>query len=432
MQPNTHSSNDPFSRVLGTDLRGQARAKAERGHFCPPQGRPAAQSHRSALLFLGMLCCFVGGVHQVAAQPRITVQPRNASVLLGQDAQFTVTASGVGPLTYQWRFDGHDLADTTSCLRVTGVTLSNLGRYDVVVSNNAGAVTSAPACLLLARWTELVTFGRSLEVPICGGLAWPSYLADSLGVRLRHYDAHAITPGFPFVPSAIVHNAITRYLSTNRPTTSTLVGLWAGGCDLWVVQSPVEEAAANQLALTRRLVEAGVRSVLMPRCPVPELVPSWVARFPSLTSETVVAYDALLDIGLKELQTEFSVTIYRPDTFAFFTALAVNPAAYGFRELPGTDFLCDELHYTSAVHDLMSQQFHASLTPLVRIDSTVRMPSGGVLLNWSGGSRPFRIERTTDLLSGQWEPVGEPGFNSSATMKPTNPQEFFRVLSLGQ
>jgi sugar lactone lactonase YvrE len=45
----------------------------------------------------------------VVAQPVITVQPTNQSVLGGTTATFSVTVSGTGPFTYQWQFNGNNL-----------------------------------------------------------------------------------------------------------------------------------------------------------------------------------------------------------------------------------------------------------------------------------------------------------------------------------
>ena len=45
----------------------------------------------------------------------ITVQPQNQTVLAGTNASFTVTATGLAPLNYQWRFNGTNLASASGC-----------------------------------------------------------------------------------------------------------------------------------------------------------------------------------------------------------------------------------------------------------------------------------------------------------------------------
>jgi len=193
-----------------------------------------------------------------------------------------------------------------------------------------------------------------------------------------------------------------------------------------------EESVAGQRDTVQMLVDAGAQHILIPRLWPPEILPLSLEWFPLVRSENVLEYDTLLDQELEAIKARHEVAFYRPDLFQFLTAVWNNPSAYGFRQPLSTDFSCDRLHFNSPVHRLNAQQMYRALTPQLRIDSAVRTPGGGVVLNWSGGSPPFRIERTTDLLSGDWEPVGEPAFPSSATIQSASPKEFFRVLNLGQ
>jgi hypothetical protein len=80
--------------------------------------------------------------------PEITGQPADTTVLLGENASFTLSATGAGPLYYQWRHDGVDLADGTSpTLSISGAGSDDAGEYVVIVSNSGGAITSAVAVL---------------------------------------------------------------------------------------------------------------------------------------------------------------------------------------------------------------------------------------------------------------------------------------------
>jgi hypothetical protein len=83
-----------------------------------------------------------------AAQlPAITTQPSSVTAI-GGTVVFNVTATG-GGLSYQWKFNGANLPgdSTTSRLILTGVSSASAGSYTCVVSNGAGAVTSAAATL---------------------------------------------------------------------------------------------------------------------------------------------------------------------------------------------------------------------------------------------------------------------------------------------
>ena len=50
----------------------------------------------------------------VAPDPAISTQPRSQSVVAGQSATFTVTASGTAPFSYQWKKNGTDILGATS------------------------------------------------------------------------------------------------------------------------------------------------------------------------------------------------------------------------------------------------------------------------------------------------------------------------------
>ena len=61
---------------------------------------------------------------------------------------FTVEAEGTGPFTYQWRKDGQSISGATSpSFMIDPVQMSSAGEYDVVVTNEAGSVTSDAANL---------------------------------------------------------------------------------------------------------------------------------------------------------------------------------------------------------------------------------------------------------------------------------------------
>ena len=80
--------------------------------------------------------------------PQITSQPNDQTVTEGQTANFSVTATGTGPLSYQWRKDGSNISGATSAsYSISSTNLSDAGDYSVRVSNSAGNVTSNNATL---------------------------------------------------------------------------------------------------------------------------------------------------------------------------------------------------------------------------------------------------------------------------------------------
>lgn len=87
----------------------------------------------------------------VVATPIILTNPVSQNVSIGNPASFSVTAFGAAPLTYQWRFNGNVIPNATNAtFAITSVLLSDSGTYAVVVTNFAGAITSAPVSLTVS------------------------------------------------------------------------------------------------------------------------------------------------------------------------------------------------------------------------------------------------------------------------------------------
>lgn len=85
-----------------------------------------------------------------ATPPAITTQPVGLALTAGQTATFAVAAGGSGPLAYQWRLNGADVAGANGpVLTIASVGSGNAGTYSVVVSNGAGSATSTAAGLLV-------------------------------------------------------------------------------------------------------------------------------------------------------------------------------------------------------------------------------------------------------------------------------------------
>jgi hypothetical protein len=89
-----------------------------------------------------------GSAGKCGLSPALVTQPTNLTVVVGATAQFTVTATGTPPLSYQWRWNGTNLAGATStALILSNVQLSQAGTYAVQVTNAAGSTNSSDAIL---------------------------------------------------------------------------------------------------------------------------------------------------------------------------------------------------------------------------------------------------------------------------------------------
>lgn len=88
--------------------------------------------------------------------PVIVTQPVNIDTIAGGTAQFTVSAFGSTPLTYQWRGGDTYLADGPNCsgahaatLSLSNVSAADAVSYSVIVRNDYGTATSSVATLFL-------------------------------------------------------------------------------------------------------------------------------------------------------------------------------------------------------------------------------------------------------------------------------------------
>jgi hypothetical protein len=80
--------------------------------------------------------------------PAITMQPQGQIVTAYTNTEFSVSVIGTPPLSYQWSFNGTNIAGaTSSSLAISNVTRSDLGSYAVVVSSPLGSATSSNAVL---------------------------------------------------------------------------------------------------------------------------------------------------------------------------------------------------------------------------------------------------------------------------------------------
>lgn len=96
------------------------------------------------------------GAFEFQHVPWIVTSPQSQSVVLGNNAVFTLTAIGDEPFTYEWRKDGVPLSDggnisgaNTGTLVISNVALSDAGGYQVAIANALGSATSSVATLTI-------------------------------------------------------------------------------------------------------------------------------------------------------------------------------------------------------------------------------------------------------------------------------------------
>lgn len=141
---------------------------------------------------------FVLTVVPINDPPVITSQPQSQSVTNGADVTFSVTATGDGPLSYQWQHNGTDLTGKTDVtLLVTSVQGADAGVYIVAVTNPQGTVFSAAANLRILA-PPIIT-----EISRTGASASVSFTTES-GVTYTVEYKNAVTdPAWEFLSPVI-------------------------------------------------------------------------------------------------------------------------------------------------------------------------------------------------------------------------------------
>jgi formylglycine-generating enzyme len=92
------------------------------------------------------------------SQPTIVNQPASKTVVAGSAVSLAVEAAGLAPLAYQWKKGTATLSGKTAAvLTFSSVQSADAGSYTVVVTNGAGAVTSAVAVLTVTPIVQITS-----------------------------------------------------------------------------------------------------------------------------------------------------------------------------------------------------------------------------------------------------------------------------------
>jgi PKD repeat protein/glucose/arabinose dehydrogenase len=98
--------------------------------------------------------------------PAVTQQTGDQTVCAGSPVTMSVTVSGTGPFSYQWRRNGQAVAGATRrTYTIASAAAANAGSYDCVVSGIAGTTTSDPAALAVGCQCGPADIGRQGGLP---------------------------------------------------------------------------------------------------------------------------------------------------------------------------------------------------------------------------------------------------------------------------
>ena len=160
-----------------------------------------------------------------ASEPVIMVQPVDFASVAGRTAEFSVSAIGSKPFSYQWSWNGTNiLGATNSVLSLTNVQVASSGIYAVTVTNIYGEAVSSNATLSVYDLPVITAVNPSTGVPgmvvNISGLGFSPVAASNI-VRFGAVQG--------VVTSASVTNlaVVVPTGATHAPITETVNGLVA-------------------------------------------------------------------------------------------------------------------------------------------------------------------------------------------------------------
>jgi len=178
----------------------------------------------------------------VIGPPIISVQPGSRTLQAGTNVSFSVSASGLAALSYQWRFNqGELLGKTGSSISLTNVQSTSAGDYDVVITNIYGAITSSVATLTVLPAVPTITtqavsqvasVGQTVSFTVAAKGSEPmSCQWQRNGTNLAGATAFSLTltnvnAGLSGSYCAAVSNAVGGVFSTNVTLVVSPVLLW--------------------------------------------------------------------------------------------------------------------------------------------------------------------------------------------------------------
>lgn len=120
-----------------------------------------------------------------ALPPGITTQPATLIIPAGGSGFMAVGATGSGPLSYQWSFNGTAIPGATlPVLSLTSVSGANVGNYTVTVTNSLASATSQVASVILLG-APAITQQPAAVTAVEGSTATFNVTADGSALRYQ-------------------------------------------------------------------------------------------------------------------------------------------------------------------------------------------------------------------------------------------------------
>ena len=284
-----------------------------------------------------------------ATAPTITTQPASLSVATGTTATFTVVATGSGTLTYQWQTNGTNISGATAASYTTPATTAqdSGSRYQVIVNNSAGSITSNAAILTVTgaapgsqSCAAAPSASAGLVATTSAGSVSLSWVAATVSVNctVSSYSVYRGTTS-GFTPSA------GNLLAANITKTSYTDPTPAPSTYYYVVEALDAfgtSPASNQATAT---VSGATSPPSLPTSDTPNFGPNVQIFDPSVPAATIqAAVDSAFKSELLSATAQFGnqrfVFLFKPGTYGklfanlgFYTTIAglgLNPDDVSF------------------------------------------------------------------------------------------------------
>jgi hypothetical protein len=183
--------------------------------------------------------------------PSITAQPASQTVIAGQTATFSMTASGTATLSYQWKKNGTAISGATSSSYTTPATQSSDSgsSFTVSITNNLGNVTSNAATLTVNVPTAITSQPANQSVTV-GQIATFTVVATSSGTLSYQWKKNGTVISGATVPSYTTPATITGDSGSTFTVTATssVSSVTSNAATLTVTAAPVAASITTQPA----------------------------------------------------------------------------------------------------------------------------------------------------------------------------------------
>jgi hypothetical protein len=185
---------------------------------------------------LGSATSAVATLTVTPALPQFTLQPQSQTIAAGENASFTATAIGTDPISYQWQFNGTDLAGRNSTsLSLTDVQAANAGDYSLIASNSVGTNVSAFATLTVNPAVPTITLQPVNVSPPAGAEVYFTVAAKGTEPLAFQWQLNGVD-----IPGATATTLlVTNIQSTNAGGYSAVITNTAGSVTSSIVSATI-------------------------------------------------------------------------------------------------------------------------------------------------------------------------------------------------